>query len=580
MLSVVACRGVEVHAPPAIEGVSFVLAVAEGDDLALTASEALPASFGFYRDEQEVWLLGYAEPLITHQIPAGEVPRGDRRPLPPAATTLRLDPSDGWVAAAQPFGGRPLLMGFDPSQCAQEDGGCALGDRCEMPCVVEAPSSTIAAVAPVVPSFPSSEGCPPGERAWGGACAPLDECPAGPFRDAPPGETVRYVVAGTAAGGSGTLADPYRTLAHAIATEAARPVTFLLGAGIFDETGATIPAEVRVVGRCIAETTIVVDDLAGAAVAHVTATPVVRVPAGPLVRLESVRAAEIVVEVGGSIDFDRLDAGELTVAGRATGAWLGAGTLDVSGLLEVTGAEVGPARTAGGELALTDVYFERIDADGRLTLAVARGERVSTTGGSAELRDVTACLLDVRDTDATVREVVAGHPENFAAAGFVGGSLELDGIRVETATNGVLLQEMQSAMLRRVFADVTTGSGINVDATPSVFLRDVDLRGGTGLSVEADATVDAAGVRIAATGELGVLLHPDGHLAMRRFLVDAPGVVVHVGVGNLGVPGEGSLRMSDGILRGQACFSLQKPIETELWDRVRYECLLDRDTLP
>lgn len=89
----------------------------------------------------------------------------------------------------------------------------------------------------------------------GGRCTAtaMDQCPAGPFASAPAGATVRYVQAGAAAGGDGSEASPFATIAEAVAAGPDNAVV-LVGAGTFGPVTASRPIVIR--GRCAASTRI------------------------------------------------------------------------------------------------------------------------------------------------------------------------------------------------------------------------------------------------------------------------------------------------------------------------------------
>lgn len=89
----------------------------------------------------------------------------------------------------------------------------------------------------------------------GGACTATgaDQCPATPFAIAPAGAVVRYVQAGAAVGGDGTLALPYSTLAEAVAN-APDGAVLLLSAGTFAPVSLARALTIR--GRCANSTRI------------------------------------------------------------------------------------------------------------------------------------------------------------------------------------------------------------------------------------------------------------------------------------------------------------------------------------
>lgn len=139
--------------------------------------------------------------------------------------------------------------------------------------------------APLPPALPALAPCPPGWREvdddpdaipgcdpWpeGGqagcagdeahfpgepACARVGRaCPAGEWAEDLPATGVLYVRAGGAAGGVGTMAAPFGTIAEAIAAAAAG-TTIALGKGSYSEA-VQVPGSVTLAGACVAETTV------------------------------------------------------------------------------------------------------------------------------------------------------------------------------------------------------------------------------------------------------------------------------------------------------------------------------------
>lgn len=99
--------------------------------------------------------------------------------------------------------------------------------------------------------------CAADEASFPGAadCARVgDPCPAGEWADGLPASGVRYVRAGGAPGGDGTMAAPFGSIAEA-AIGAPGGTVVALGKGTYDEVVA-VPSGITLHGACVAETVI------------------------------------------------------------------------------------------------------------------------------------------------------------------------------------------------------------------------------------------------------------------------------------------------------------------------------------
>jgi len=106
------------------------------------------------------------------------------------------------------------------------------------------------------------EECPPFEARLPGdpGCAPVGpSCPMGDWAEGLPSADVRYVRAGAAAGGDGTMASPHATILEAL-TGARAGTIVALAKGIYVEA-VRVPLGVTLWGACPAETTVRSDDL-------------------------------------------------------------------------------------------------------------------------------------------------------------------------------------------------------------------------------------------------------------------------------------------------------------------------------
>lgn len=264
------------------------------------------------------------------------------------------------VAAADPVAASPEAPDF--GDCAPWAGGGA--DPCEPW------SAGHEDCAGASEHFPGELGC----RSIGSSCPAAGEWAA----DLPSTGTVVYVRAG-AAGGTGTAAAPFGTLAAALADAALRspPVVIALAAGTY-AGGSTVPDGVTLWGACTEGTRL--DGSPG----------VVNVRAGAASALRNLRlyggSAGVEAPSGAAVTIDRV-----LVEGTSRGVAASGGTVDASDLvvrgLVGEGAR-GVEASTGGHVTLTRAVVRDAPAVGSEGL-VATG-----TGSVVALEDVAVTGTD------------------------------------------------------------------------------------------------------------------------------------------------------------------------------------------
>lgn len=364
------------------------------------------------------------------------------RPLPPPLAGFRMTEDElafradaGVLEAVADL----RIPGRDDARCVRR-GGCRAPNGvsvCLAPCpapeapappappVIPCPAGWVAEAEPGLggndwcrPVLPEADpGCPAGTFAWLDAphCAPVDDCPAAPFRT--DGDAL-HVLADAPAGGDGSATRPFRRLGQALAV-ATPGATVALGPGTYAGAPVDTP-DVRLLGRCAADTRVRFDpgeshsirvEADGVSVAHLTIEGRLDVVRSATVTAVAVEG-DVVVRPQARLQSSRLRMGPgpepaVTVqrSGQAVvadasleGAVVSCGadaTLDVSGAWFRT-----PSSDPVTALGCTQVTLRRILVDGGPRLASIRIEEGTD--------DVTIEDLAFRDVDANAIHITRG----------------------------------------------------------------------------------------------------------------------------------------------------------------------------
>ena len=362
-----------------------------------------------------------------------------------------------------------------------------------------------------VPAMDDPTTCDPWPDSGPADCASIDEahfpgtpgcsrigtaCPSGDFPEGlPAGSPVRYVLAGTAPGGDGSLARPFATIGAAFATIAAGTIV-AVGRGDYDEA-FNVPGGVTVWGACVAETRL-----------HVS-TPSV-IPTSPVVAFTHTGSVLRNVSIGPG------PRQAVFVDGRLADA-----TLD--SVVVHGGALIGIAAN-GGHLVMRDVVVR--DMGGRgfelvqgATVEATRlvVERVHQIGIFSTL-DATTRL-----EDTSIRAVLA----------------DADG----NAGMGVNLQHGAALDASRFVVEDVYDGGILVLSAGLLTLTDAVIRDvrqrvndgtfGTGVSIESGSTATLTRVLVERATETGVTVALAGSSATVTDVV-VRDILGHPGTGAFG----------------------------------------------
>jgi hypothetical protein len=216
------------------------------------------------------------------------------------------------------------------------------------------------------------------------ACARLGSvCPAGDFPEAIVGSPVRYVRVGASAGGTGTLAAPFASIAAALV--GATPGTVVAVAkGTYDEA-VRVPAGVTLWGACVAQT------LVSASAPHASIGTVTPMGANVTVRNLTIGGERPGVVVGvASASASLEDVAILNTKGFgvvvANGVHASAKNLLVRGVRASTQNGNGLYAEGGASLSLTRVAVEQIVGLGLVAFEAGsriEGSRVSVVEGTS-----------------------------------------------------------------------------------------------------------------------------------------------------------------------------------------------------
>jgi hypothetical protein len=409
----------------------------------------------------QLTVLLYPYTLDELQLSHGELPvLGDNVPSRPLPTPDQIYTAQGVNGAAPSW--TPVhsladdhaiasfaIPAFDFERCEQR-GGCPLAAPstvCKLPCPAPDVARPQDPLAPDLLNPPSLGLCPTG---WsptslsgasdvsgcvprsGGLCslqgtasflgssscvAIGDPCPAGDFADVDvlyPNRPKLYVKRGAPAGGSGTMASPYASIAEALAAAVAGDVIALSG-DVFNET-PTITASIAIAGACVGKTTI------GAA---------------------SISAA------GAELRDLAIVGGGLTVSGAGVSANL----MSVEIAHASSGITVsGGARLQALGLSIHDTLSYGVHLQNQASATLAHGA-IDAYGAAAIGADAAGSIFLV---DVAIRNEggVSGPGIVLDGSSLLGQAVLIDG----ASSSGLLLQNRSSAMFATLVIRNTHGS--------------------------------------------------------------------------------------------------------------------------
>lgn len=389
------------------------------------------------------------------------------------------DPADASQPDAGPHDAGPPSVATSPAP--PDLGACTDGWRAaEVDGIAYCdpwPAAGILACTGAEAHFPGETAC----RSPGAACE-------GEFASELPASGVLYVRPLGTATGIGTLADPFGTIAQALA--AASPgTTIALARGRFEVVQVDLPSDVRLVGACPEQT--------------VLASASLSADFGVV----SVFASERGVVEG------------LRIEGERPGVFVGAGgSVTVRGVA-IDGAEGwGLIADEGGSLVAEDVVVRNIrrydDFDLGEGVYVRRGGQLTLTRGVIERTVQHGAYVEdagsrLELTDVAVRDVAAG-PMGYRGV-------------------GVLATDFATARLTRVAIDRVSEAGVAtlLDAeitAERVVARDVAQGGftdfGAGFLARAGGRIDATRVLVERAQHAGaIVLETDSELSLTDALV-------------------------------------------------------------
>lgn len=317
--------------------------------------------------------------------------------------------------------------------------------------------------------------CPAGEAHFPGepGCAPIGApCPAGDWPEGlPAGVTVLHVRAGTPAGGDGSAAAPYGTIAQAMSI--ASPGTIVaLAKGTYEEAVA-LRAGVTLWGACAAQTRIshpVPTDLSGI-VTVVGANTVLRD-----VRVGGARAG-VLVTTGRSVRLEGVLVEEAT----------GAGLLALGGVVTGDTVVVRGTRSRGDRTFGHGLHAE-VGATFTLTRVVIEGSRAA--GASVVDAGTSLTLADaaILDTESEERAALGGYGLHCR-----------DGARIDAARLYVARSRAAGAFVSYPGSRLTAVDAVIRETRPT----EADGTGGLGLVVQYGATAELARVVLAENHMFG-----------------------------------------------------------------------------
>lgn len=563
-MSLSACVETEaLRLPEGTGGRSIIYVVALGEDPVLIwAAEGgtgLPVSL---HQDQDLYALSYEATLEELALVPGKIDRVDDEPA-------RRLPERGAIAVARGGSGARsfealaeknavldaiLIPGFAPEACERAR-GCFLFDegvaRCEVPCLrPNAPAE------PTPPSPPIFTPCP----AWwtavplnGAADAPViceppedprsvlgPECAADGWPVLEANANARYVRAGAPAGGDGSKAAPFDTIAAALA---GAPDAVLIALSIGVHAGVSTERTVRVIGACASGTSIEDTMYAGSLEGslHLENLEVERATAvaGRLVlRSVIVRGGGVLIDRGGT-----LDAEDVFVEGSASQDGIrvrlgSSATIKRAALAGVAGTAVGVRLNATAmieDLAIRTTQNIALVVDEGSQASIARA---SIRGAVAFAVHVDAASADLRDlvTERTSRHPVNEHSgEGVVFDGSIGSlrrawiedsngrGIAAAGFRPGTGSD----LRIEDLTIRKV--GVRTGPGRGIEAlhrsaihVSRARIEDVEGEGVWILTTNATTSHSLEDLRIARSGRPGIEVH-EGNFSLARAAIDEAG---------------------------------------------------------
>ncbi len=377
--------------------------------------------------------------------------------------------------------------------------------------------------------------CEPGEIQLPGSseCAPLGEaCPTDGWPAGTPAPTV-YVDPETTAGGDGSRASPFATLAEALVGASAGTVV-ALAAGTHASVPITVPPGVEVRGACAARTLVEVAD---------SGAPAFDLGVGARLADLAVSAAGAAIQVSGgdatlrAVEVRRAPSGGVVVGpdatlaaervairlsdadeGRGVGVQVDRGAVATLSGLHVDGAMqyAVVASGAGATLRLADATLRDT-----ARLGMAYGYGVFAADGAdvslercALSNNATGLWADGADTRLALDQVLVadGQPDIGASVGMVfdGGTLTVRSTAfVNLVGSALLLQDGGSATLEDVVIRET--QLLSVGPMAGQFGTGINLF--TDAESPGDLELDATRLAIEASRNAGVVVYGEGSTA-------------------------------------------------------------------
>ena len=422
---------------------------------------------------ESLFVVPWPHPLEDYDVAAGaheafEPACGGGRPLPVGLGVYEMQ--DGALVR---LGRRPgavdafRLPDLRFDECTKrgrcvvlEEAGARCADRCPAAPAVLEPEP----VKPPNVVLPSDD-CPAGSVAFvGGGCRRFDDCPAGLFPDVG-ARSARYVDPDAA--GDGSMANPYGTIAEAVAqVPTAGVVALARKRHVIDPQAPVVVARaVEILGACPAET--IVDGPLTIATTSVTISRLTLAPAsgsalvvgaghGLTLRDVELRDADRGVEAtGASVVLERVVArGGQSIVSTAAGSHVEADHVVASGLSLAAFYE-GQLQEERGTVVATKIYVTD-------SFAVLRGENVDYTVSEAVALDLTGPFATA-GRRSTFRDVlvdgtgsaVDSRSYSLPAAFWVGG--ESEPVEIER----MVVRNVRGAAFR--FQDSATVTDLHID---------------------------------------------------------------------------------------------------------------------
>lgn len=315
-------------------------------------------------------------------------------------------------------------------------------------------------------------------------------CPAGSWADDLPANAI-HVLAGAPAGGDGSEAQPYATIAEAIA--AADPGDVIgVSKGTFDEVLA-VREGVTIRGACVAETIV-----ASSIPSDVAATILVAGAGGVRIENLQVGGERFGIRVDESLDGAALDS---VVVARATAVGIvvtGRGALEATSVVvRGTGARPGDQGWGFG----IDAYL---------------GARVTIDGGAIESNRAFGIIASDAGTEISLDRVRIADTQSELASGTYGEGVEVFAGAHLTIARGALVRNRGVALLAFDPGTVVEASDVFVAGTQP---QEGDDFGGYGVEVQAGATATFERTTLAENRGVGVHATRDANVTLRDVVI-------------------------------------------------------------